>query len=202
MKRMIFILSIALLPFSFANAQFAKNNALFFSAEVGRGNYLVSDINLNYVLKDKYSFQLGFFVGVRKPKTQPEDYAGGIIGSLSFGLSNPKDEFMNFGISAGRIYKLNNEGNIRLNMLFGAGYTIISEPRNWVKIHNSPINLAENYSYDFEKHYAFSIIINPKIEFPFSRFFGLTVSPMLQISKDRVYYGIGVGYMIGLLAIR
>ena len=106
---------------------------------------------------------------------------------------------MNFGISAGRIYKLNQEGNIRLNMLLGAGYTIIAEPRNWLKIHNSSINLAENYSYDFERRYAVCLIINPKIEFPISKIFGLAVSPMLQINKERVYYGIGVGYMIGLL---
>lgn len=76
MKRIIFILAVALFSFSFAYAQFAKNNALYFSAEVGRGSYLGSDINLNYVLKDKYSFQLGFFAGIKKPKTQPEDYGG------------------------------------------------------------------------------------------------------------------------------
>ena len=46
------------------------------------------------------------------------------------------------------------------------------------------------------------MILNPKIEFPFSRFYGLTLSPLFQINKDRTYIGIGVGQMIGLLRKR
>lgn len=42
-------------------------------------------------------------------------------------------------------------------------------------------------------------IVNPKIEFPFNRFYGLTISPMLQVNKDRIYVGIGIGQMIGFL---
>ncbi|WP_242082872.1 hypothetical protein [Aestuariivivens sediminis] len=62
--------------------------------------------------------------------------------------------------------------------------------------------LAENYTWDYKKHNAVSLIINPKIEFAFTRFYGLTISPMLQINKDRTYFGVGIGQMIGLLRKR
>jgi hypothetical protein len=44
-----------------------------------------------------------------------------------------------------------------------------------------------------------SLIINPKIEFPLTNFIGLSVSPMIQLNKDRTYYGIGFGTMLGKL---
>ena len=43
-----------------------------------------------------------------------------------------------------------------------------------------------------------SLIINLKIEFPLTRFYGLTISPMIQINKSRTYFGIGIVYMFGL----
>ena len=62
--------------------------------------------------------------------------------------------------------------------------------------------LTENYTWNYKKYNTLSLIINPKIEFPFTRFYGLTISPMLQINKDRTYFGIGIGHMIGLLRKR
>ena len=62
--------------------------------------------------------------------------------------------------------------------------------------------LTENYTWNYKTHNTLSLIINPKIEFPFTRFYGLTISPMLQINKDRTYVGIGIGQMIGLLRNR
>ncbi|HSP84008.1 MAG TPA: hypothetical protein VLN72_09800, partial [Gillisia sp.] len=59
--------------------------------------------------------------------------------------------------------------------------------------------LDENYSYEYHKYHTVSLIINPKIEFPITRIYGLTLSPMILINKDRTYMGIGVGHMIGLL---
>ena len=46
---------------------------------------------------------------------------------------------------------------------------------------------------------SISFIIEPKIEFPSSRYFGFTLSPMLQVNKDWTYVGVGIGLMGGLL---
>jgi len=98
---------------------------------------------------------------------------------------------------AGRVYPLNKKGTIRANISLGLGFTVIREPTNWQPIGGSFIN--QNYTYEYHKYNTISLIINPKIEFPFTRFYGLSFSPMIQVNKDRTYIGIGIGQMIGLL---
>ncbi len=199
MKRKILIITIIFFSFNFANAQYAGNNAIYATGELNFGNYFGTDLNLNYILKGKYSFKVGYTGNFRKAKSQPKDFSSGITGILIFGLNSPADLFENFGAAIGRIYKINQKGTIRANISLGAGYTIYTEPENWEKINNKIISIKKNYSYDNMKHKTLSLIVNPKIEFPVSRYFGFTISPMLQINKNRAYYGIGLGSMIGLL---
>jgi hypothetical protein len=199
MKRKIFLLVMSFISFNIANAQFAENNAIYATGELNFGNYFGADLNFNYVLKEKYSFKLGYSANIRKPKSQPEDFTSGVTGILSFGLNSPVDQFENYGASIGRIYKINQSGTIRANLSLGVGYTIYTEPENWKKINNSAVSVTKNYSYDKVEREAVSLIVNPKIEFPVTRYFGFTISPMLQINKDRTYFGIGLGSMIGLL---
>jgi hypothetical protein len=199
MKRIITILIFSI-SFNIANAQFDENNAIYSTGELNLGNYIGVDINLNYVYKEEYSFKVGYSGNIRKPKSQPEDYTTGLTGILLLGSANPYDQLENYQIGIGKIYKINQSGTIRLNASIGLGYTIVREPENWERINNG--FLAENYTWDYNKYNTVSLIINPKIEFPFSRFYGLTVSPMVQINKDRTYFGIGIGQMIGLLRKR
>ena len=196
MKRILTLLIFSISS-NIANAQFDENNAIYSTGELNLGNYLGVDINLNYVYKEEYSFKIGYSGNIRKPKSQPEDYTTGLTGILLLGLANPYDQLENYQIGIGKIYKINQSGTIRLNASIGLGNTIVREPENWERINNG--FFAENYTWDYNKYNTVSLIINPKIELPFSRFYGLTVSPMLQINKDRTYFGIGIGQMIGLL---
>lgn len=180
--------------------QFAENNAIYATVELNIGNYVGGDLNLNWVYKEKYSLKLGYTGNTRKPRSQPEDYSSGVVGIMLFGLGGPNDQLETFQISAGRIYKLNKTGTIRANLSAGIGYTTIGEPVNWQRSNNG--FLGENYSWEYRKYSTVSLIINPKIEFPLSRFYGLTLSPMVQINKNRTYFGIGLGSMIGLLRKR
>ena len=196
MKRILTLLIFSISS-NIANAQFDENNAIYSTGELNLGNYIGVDINLNYVYKEEYSFKIGYSGNIRKPKSQPEDYTTGLTGILLLGLANPYDQLENYQIGIGKIYKINQSGTIRLNASIGLGNTIVREPENWERINNG--FFAENYTWDYNKYNTVSLIINPKIELPFSRFYGLTVSPMLQINKDRTYFGIGIGQMIGLL---
>ena len=184
------------------NAQFAENNAIYLSGEMGGGNYFNGDLNLNYVYKENYSLKIGYSGNLRKARSQPDDYYSGLIkGVFMFGLANPKDQLDSYHISLGKIVNLNKSRNIRANLLFGVGYTTIIEPENWKKVKGTIIDgmLTDNYTWDYEKRHGISFIINPKIEFPITRYWGLTVSPMVQFNKDRTYFGIGIGSMLGLL---
>ncbi len=196
MKRKITLL-LFLISINVAYAQLNVNNTIYLTGELSLGSYIGIDINLNYIYKEKYSFKIGYVGNIRKPKSQPKNYASGLTGLFTFGLSNPYDQFENYQIGFGKIYNLNENGTIRTNLSFGLGYTTIREPENWELINDG--FLTENYTWNYKKYNTVSIVINPKIEFPLTRFYGLTISPMLQINKDRTYFGIGIGQMIGLL---
>ncbi len=183
--------------FFYARAQFSEHHAIYFTGEINLGNYIGTDLNLNYVYKETYSFKLGYSGNIRTPKSQPDDYSSGLNGIFSFGFENPYDQIENIQIGVGKIYKLNTSGTIRLNLSAGLGYTIITEPENWQRTNDA--FLSENYTWNYRKHNTVSLVINPKIEFPVSRFYGLTVSPMVIINKDRSYFGIGLGQMLGIL---
>lgn len=168
--------------------------------DLNMGNYFGVDYALNYVYKNKYSLIVGFTGNVREPKSQPDNYSGGLNEIFSITIKNPYDHFLNYKIDFGRIYKLNKRGTIRANISVGVGYTIIKEPGNWQFVDSEAgINLAENYTYTYREYNTLSLIINPKIEFPITKYFGLSGSPMIQLNKDRTYYGIGLGIMLGKL---
>jgi len=196
--RQIFFIFILVFSFNHVNAQFSEDNAIYHTSEITVGNYLGIDIHANYVLKEKYSFKIGYSGFIRRPKAAPENYTSGLIGILTYGLANPYDQMETFQILAGKIYPLNKKGTIRVNISLGLGYTIIREPSNWQPLSGS-LYIVPNYTYDYQKYNTISLIINPKIEFPITRFYGLTISPMIQVNKDRTYIGIGIGQMIGLL---
>jgi len=199
MKRAIFIL-LLLLPFSKLNAQFADKNALFYSSEMFAGNYWGINMSLNYIYDEKYSFQLVVSEMLRDAKSQPSDYYAGLFGFIgTFGLSQIHiDEMQNYQVLFGRIVKPKVNGTTRFNLAAGLSYTIINEPTNWQRVDDS-YGLGANYTYEISTQNTISLVINPKIEFPFTRVFGLTVSPLLQINKQRTFIGVGAGFMLGLL---
>ncbi|WP_201301093.1 hypothetical protein [Sunxiuqinia indica] len=199
-KRTI-ILFFMILSFNSIKAQFSENNAIYYSDGLNFGNYFGVDLNLNYVYKEKYSFKIGYIYDMRKPKSRPDDYSSGLAKALLFGTENPHDLMETYQFALGKIYNLNENGTIRFNLSLGLGYTIIKEPENWQKIENASL-IGENYTWDYKRQNTISLIINPKIEFPFTTVYGVTISPMVQINKDRTYFGIGVGQMIGILRKR
>ncbi len=191
---------ILFLNIQLINAQDDEDGNFYLSTEFNRGNYIGINFDLNYIFKNNYSLKLGFSGNIREPESQPEDFSSGLTGLLSFGTDFPLDHLLTYRIDVGKIYNLNKKGTIRANLSVGLGYTIIKEPGNWQKIDSeSVIILTENYTYSYNSYDTVSLIINPKIEFPISKFFGFSVSPMLQVNKDRTYYGIGIGSLIGNL---
>lgn len=200
--RQFIILLFLIVSVNIANAQFADNNAIYLSGELGGGNYFNGDLSLNYVYKGNYSLKMGYSGNVRKAVSRPEDYQSGLVkGLFLFGLINPKDYLDSYHISLGKIMNLNKNKKIRLNLMFGVGYTTITEPENWEKVEGTIIDglVMDNYTWDDKERHGVSFIVNPKIEFPVTRYWGVTVSPMVQFNKDRTYFGISVGSMLGFL---
>ncbi|WP_297099734.1 hypothetical protein [uncultured Draconibacterium sp.] len=200
MKKSILLLFLFIFVFSSAKAQFSENNAIYYSDGLSIGNYFGVDVNLNYVYREKYSLKIGYIHNWREPKSQPGDYSAGLAKALLFGAADPHDQMRNYQIAVGKIYLLNESRTIRINFSVGLGYTEIKEPANWLKTESA--FLAENYTWNYENRNTLSLLINPRIEFPFTTIYGLSLSPMVQINKHRTFFGIGVGQMIGLLRNR
>jgi len=199
-KRMKYFVmpTICLTAVNLSNAQFYENNGIYLSSEINTGSYNVGvDFNVNYVYKEKYSLKLGCSGFLKKPKSTPEDYIPGVEKILSFWLSGPFDEMMNYQVGFGRVYKLNDAGTFRANISLGFGYSEFRNVVTWQK--RNVFLFTRNYDVNYESYSSGSLIINPKIEFPVVSFYGLTVSPLLMISKKQTYLGIGVGQMIGII---
>ncbi|TYB72652.1 hypothetical protein ES677_01635 [Bizionia gelidisalsuginis] len=199
MKKLLLLFTLTIFVPS-VNAQWSENNALYLSMDYNLGNYIGIDLNANYIYNETYSFKIGYTGNLRKPKRQPDDFSRGFPGLFTLGLIGPFDTMENYQIGAGRIIKLNNKGSIRLNLSMGIGLTTIKEATNWQR--DSAYLLDKNYSYQYHRYRTLSLIINPKIEFPFTRIYGLSLSPMVQINKDRTYFGIGIGQLLGVLKKR
>lgn len=194
------ILILVLFSVSFVRAQDNIEDNYYLTSELNLGNYYGVDLNLNYIIQNKYALKVGVSANIRDPKSQPDNYSSGLSGIINIFGNRPYDHFTNYKIEVGRLYSLNKKGTIRANLALGLGYTILKEPDNWQYIESSSwINFAENYSYSYRKHSTISLVISPKIEFPISKYFGFTLSPQLQINKDRTYVGIGIGTMLGKL---
>lgn len=200
MKKSQLLIFLLFFSINAVKAQFAENNAIYYSDGLNIGSYFGVDFNLNYIYKEKYSVKVGYIYNRRKPKNQPEDYSSGLANVLLLGTTNPHDRMENYQLALGKIYSLNQNRSIRLNLSFGLAYTVIREPENWQKAASG--FLVENYTWNYQTQHTLSLIINPRIEFPFTRIYGFSISPMVQINKDRTCFGIGIGQMIGLLRKR
>ena len=185
-----------------------KKHAFYVTGAFNLGNYFGTDLNLNYVLKEKYTFKIGYTGNRRTAMSIPEDYRGRF---LSFN-DGPCEHIGNYRFDVGRIYKLNPSGSIRINAAVGLGYTTFTEPVNWKKkkekklnpllIFLFPLFLFDgevNYSWNYKSRNTIGLIINPKIEFAFTGVWGITISPMVQINRHRTYFGIGMGMMLGVI---
>lgn len=184
------------------NAQFAENHALYLTSELNLGNYIGVDVNLNFLYKEKYSFKMGYSGNTKTPETLPDNFDPGLLGFLS--SDRPKDRIENFQATMGKVFYLNQAGTIRLNMMLGAGYTLLRAASDWERSSGGGflLYLGPNYSWTYFYDQTWSFIINPKIEFPFTWIAGFSVSPTVQLNEKSSFYGIGLGYMLGLLKRR
>ena len=195
----IFIITAFTAVFStnMCSAQEVEKHLIYFSNELNIGNYFGYSGDLNYVYNEKYSAKIGVVGNIRRPTNQPADYTTGVVGLLSFGLYGPYQTMGSVNLQVGRIYYLNSKHNTRLNAGVGIGFTTVETVENWESAGGS--SFAANYTYDLNTKNTTSLIINPKIEFPLGKVFGFTISPTAVINNKSSYYGIGLGYMIGVI---
>lgn len=198
-----FLILFTLLVFLFSqklNAQFFENNSIYLSNEILFGNHLGIDVSLNWINKNKISIQSGYSGHISFAKSRPNDYTGGSISLFTLGTNSPSDKINTFFIKVGKVILLNEKETIRFNLMGGLGITSFREATNWQPLTGSNQGgfiSGPNYTFDYQFETLLCVILNPKLEFPLSRVFGLNISPLVEISSKRVVWGIGVGTMVG-----
>ncbi|MFV0591477.1 MAG: hypothetical protein ACK5M7_08835 [Draconibacterium sp.] len=192
------ILTVVFIIFFFQlNAQDWEKNALYLSEDFSFGNYVGGSFNLNYIFNYDYVIQAGISGYFREAKSKPSDYSSGLIIPLfTFGLSDV-ESMGNIQVLFGKIIRSQSGRTTRYNISGGLAYTMIDEPTNWQRANSS--FLGPNYTYDSKEYGTVSLILNPKIEFPFSRFVGVSLSSTILLNKDRAFFGLGFGIMGGYL---
>ena len=180
-------------------AQYTKQNGLYFSHDIQLGSYHGHDFNINYI-RNSYVIKIGFTGLAVRPKNKPFDYDGGDYGHMFGSLHQPKRRFQNYHIAIGKIFNLHKKGKIRANITLGAGRAWVRNLDHWQPGHN--IDISANYTPVYDLHKEVCFYFNPRVEFPLSRYIGLSISPLYIASKHASYIGIGIGHISGVLRNR
>ena len=188
---------LAMFSTNTSSAQEVEKHLIYYSNEINIGNYFGYSGDVNYVYNEKFSAKIGFSGNLRKSPDQPSNYSPGLAGVLTFVMSMARDTIVDTHLQVGRIYYLNSKRNTRLNAAIGVAYTTIHTIENWQEGGNG--TLSSNYTYDKVKTRTASLMISPKLEFPLGQVFGFTISPTAIINSESSYYGVGLGYVIGLV---
>lgn len=197
MKKLLFLFAICCFQ---AQAQFSEDNALYQTIAISAGTANGFDLNANYIRKERYTFKLGFSAFYKEAEQKPDDFSVGLIEAFFLGLTSPIDVMTNYQAQFGRLFKLNPKGTIRLNLSAGLAYSKFSTAVNFIPSNGGLID--RNYTHRYRKSSAISFLLNPKIEFPLGRFYGLALSPLMILSDNHSYFGIGIEQMVGLLRKR
>jgi hypothetical protein len=199
MKSLLLLCSVLFLSTGL-RAQFLDNNFIYLNAGLSGGNYFGGTLSLSNIYKEKLIFQLGYSDFLRYARSQPDDFDGGVMDALLWGTLSPTDQLRSYEFMMGKVKVLNHKGSTRLNLKAGLAYTQIIEPMNYKRMDTSV--LGPNYSFEYRQINSVGILINPELEFPFSRFFGLSISPFLSLGNQHKNVGIGIKTMAGILRNR
>lgn len=192
MKKKVTLIVVVLITFTKLQAQFLKNKALYLTQELEIGNHFGAGANATYIHNNNYSLNLGYSKYLKGAKNVPADYSHD-----SEGMFGPLEEINNYQILVGKIFKFKKSGKTRLNLLAGLSYVDLKELVNWKRVSNRFTDGNFAYTYEHYRHGTVGFVINPKIEFPFTKVFGLSISPKLNINKNRTLFGLGLSIMLG-----
>lgn len=198
MKSILYIIFISMLTVQ-AKAQFAEKHHIYTKFGFELGTHLGLNISYNYIYNNAYSLEVGVRGYCAKSELRPSDYKAGLEAAFSLGLgnSNGNDYYNDVFLLVGKVIPINRLSNRRLNVKVGLAYTEVNVVENFQPAPTS--FLGANYTYDIRHYNTISLLINPTLEYPFSQFIGVYVSPQISVNKEAVNVGVGIGLEVGLL---
>ena len=174
--------------------------ALYLSTDVWIGNMRGAGVSANYIKHDKFSIQVGWSKHIRSSPNIPEDFSNRRLFD-----SGPNDEISGIEFLAGKAFELTRYKRVRLNVLGGIAFTKFEEPTNWVPQEFETFKETisnPNYTYSYTNSNKTFFVFQPKLEIPFSRGFGFSISGRIATNGQYTSYELGAGLMLGLLRER
>ncbi|MFN3999906.1 hypothetical protein [Algoriphagus sp.] len=198
MKKFLLIILITLWA-GLASAQFAENNSLYLGLGPTVGNYSGLDINFNYAFQRSWSAQIGIKTGIRGAKNKPDDFSGGILGLLTRGLTNPKDEITSYQFLVGKMILLDgDEGSFRLNLLTGPSINRFRNSVNFQRVTDAGVILG-TYTFQSERDSGIGWMVKPTFEIPLGKVVGFGFSPYANFNSKNMAYGFDIQLLLGVL---
>ncbi len=153
------------------------------------GNQARGQISLNYVYDTKYMINVGYSASAKGEATLPNEILKSTTELIPAFTTPAFTNSENLHIMVGRVFKLNNDGSIRILLQGGPGYYSKRAPTFTVK--------SNMYDYEIESSKELCLVLNPKIEIPIG-IIGISAGPMAVINQNEKYIGAGIGIMYGI----
>lgn len=172
-----------------------KFSQLYLSTEYISGQFSGVQASAAFSKNGRFQYHIGLRSVGRIPATRPDNYHVPIF------ERGVMDEWTSLNIGASRIIPLNHKRTIRLNLSIAVGVGYHKEPTAWEQTFGNPFE--ENYNYDIRKSTSGDFFLNPKLEMPFSRHFGIVVAPGISANtKHGVHFAPSAGIIFGRLRPR
>ncbi len=187
MKKIILLCVIVIFAINcFAQQQ----NLLYMEAGAGGGTHVSFKFGLNYVFYESNVVSALLFSNFKNDPSVPGDYQRDLFGG------RPKD-YMTIGafMYGKMLYSIDRE--VRYNLRGGLALGNVTTPVNFRKRYTYSYLFGSNYDYDQDTKNTAGVVLNPTIEFPFGRAFGLSVGLFSVISAEMSSFGVEGSMLIG-----
>ncbi len=170
-----------------------KKHYLYSTGEYVVGEKQAGNIGLSYNYNNKYTLSLGYSATFKSFVSPPDAF---LKSGTNLTLANPDKPFENtesLHLMVGRIFDLNEKGNLRVVLQGGPGIATSREPE---------FNLTpsgDQYYFETKASKKMSLVLNPKIEMPLFYSVGCSVGPMIVLDSNQTYIGAGIGIIYGLI---
>lgn len=185
-----FIGNIAFAQWSSKSSNSWTNDHLLYAqGEMLVGNSSGGNLGLNFVYNSKYSIQVGFSLTSKQSEPISQESISTDEAGNSINPVISANSMENYYCMIGRYFELNTKKSIRMVVQGGPGLSVIMDVPD-----------IDNFSFaGSDTCNEISLMLNSKVEFPFSDLFCLSIGPTYIVNKQQTFFGAGIGIAYGIV---
>lgn len=177
-------------------------NKAFLKSTIGVGTHTMGGLSFHFISKKLFSVAVQGFWEMRTASTLPEDQS-----PSAYFVFPPSNHLYTFGVLLGKVIESKSK-LIRYDIRGGINFGRIERPINFrpnpPQVRSNPFipiifTSSVKYSHEIERKTIVGIVLNPTIQFTFSKLIGLSLGVRSNINHQDITAGIEVGLMAGLI---